>query len=43
MEYKGYDIDTTTYKYTTVQYNGDDVVFDTIEVVIQYIYVMMEV
>lgn len=43
MEYKGYDIDTTTYKYITVQYNGDDVVFDTIEEAKQFIDEITEV
>lgn len=31
MEYRGYYIDTECYGLTTVQFCGDDLVFDTVE------------
>lgn len=37
MSYKGYDIDTTTYRFITVQVMGDDLVFDTVEKAKEYI------
>ena len=37
MEYKDYYIDTTTYNFITVEYCGDDLVFDSIEEAKQFI------
>ncbi len=37
MMYKGYWIDNTTYKFLTIQYNGDDLYFTSLKEAYEFI------